>query len=66
MYYSFADIDQENLDALQALERDIGKSLVALHEVKLKPAQLARGDINRLRELEERMGVVLLAVGDRN
>ncbi|MEQ8708659.1 MAG: hypothetical protein RIC36_06675 [Rhodospirillales bacterium] len=65
MYYSFAEIDQENLDALQALERDIGKPLVALREVQLKPAQLARGDINRLRELEERMGVVLLAVGNR-
>lgn len=63
MFYSFASIDDDKLEALRALEKDIGRQLVALREVDLPAARLGHGDLDRIRNLEERLGVVLLAVG---
>jgi hypothetical protein len=63
MFYSFASMDDDNLEALRALEKDIGRPLVALREVELPAARLGHGDLDRIRDLEQRLGVVLLAVG---
>jgi hypothetical protein len=62
MFYSYAKLEDERLKALRSLEEELGKPLVALEEVTLPPARLARGDLDRIREFEQQTGTVLIAV----
>jgi len=60
MYYRTADIDDAKLREIQALEAELGKTLVAL-ESQPRPADMTPEELARLRKVEETLGVVLLA-----
>ncbi|MBP5855977.1 hypothetical protein KAJ83_03085 [Marivibrio halodurans] len=65
MYYAYADIEGETLNAIKALEGEIGRPLIAVKPVALKPAEIEEPALDRLRALEARLGVTLVAVEPR-
>ncbi|KIC21235.1 hypothetical protein [Leisingera sp. ANG-Vp] len=62
MLYPLATLESEKLDAIQALEKDIGSPVVALAGVDTDTAALPEDQLKKLQELEEELGVVLVAV----
>ena len=62
MLYACTDMENEQLGALQALEQEIGKTLIALTPIESDPAAVADPELDKIKALEERLGVVLVAV----
>lgn len=62
MLYSLSNIPEDKLSAVQAIEQEIGQPLLAFTEVKAQPARLDRDKLAKIRELEDDLGVVLVAV----
>ncbi|MCG8588390.1 MAG: hypothetical protein MJE66_03795 [Proteobacteria bacterium] len=58
--YHVAPLDESKLADVQALERQLGRVVVAL-EPDRTPAALSEDDLARLREAEARLGIVLVA-----
>lgn len=56
----YANLDQDRLARLQALEEDLGAYLVA-YEPRNRLAELSPDQLNQLRSLEEQLGVILIA-----
>lgn len=55
-----ADLDQQAVDRIRSLERDIDAHIMAL-EPQVNLRKLDEDDMKKLRELEEALGVVLIA-----
>jgi hypothetical protein len=55
-----ADLDEQSLSKVQALEEEIGACVLAL-EPKVKLMDLSEEQLERLRSAEEDLGVVLMA-----
>ena len=55
-----AKLDTETIDKIQAMEEELGHSILAL-EPYYPPAQLTDVQVSRLKALEQGLGVVLLA-----
>lgn len=55
-----AKLDDATLDKIQAMESELGHSIVAL-EPYYQPANLTAAQISKLKSLEQELGVVLLA-----
>lgn len=64
MVYTLAKVADDKLDAIQALEEEIGAPLLAMSEVDVQPARLDRGKLSRIQSLEQELGVVLVAVNN--
>lgn len=62
MIYSYANVDQSALDAIQSLEKKIGAPLIAMEKLDVAPAPVEGADLDRIKELENELGVVLVAV----
>lgn len=62
MLYPLASLEAEKLTAIQDLEKSIGGPVVALAEVEARTADLPQDQLQKLKELEEELGVVLVAV----
>lgn len=62
MLYPLASLDSGKLDAIRDLETEIGAPLVALAEVDAQTAALPEDQLKKLKELEDALGVVLIAV----
>ncbi len=62
MYYAYAKIEEDKLNAIKALESEIGRPLIAVQPVKLKPAEIDPPALNRVQDLERKLGVTLVAV----
>lgn len=62
MLYSFADIETDKLDAIKAVEHEIGTPLLAMQQVDISPAALDSKKLAKLKSLEDELGVVLVAV----
>lgn len=62
MLYPLASLEAEKLTAIQALETDIGGPIVALAGLDARTAELPEGQLKKLQELEEELGIVLVAV----
>lgn len=62
MLYSFADVEADDLAAIKAAENEIGTPLLAMQPVDLSPAPLDSRKLAQLKSLEDRLGVVLVAV----
>ena len=62
MLYSLSNIPEDKLAEIQSIEAEIGQSLLAFTEVKAEPARLDREKLAKIRELEESLGVVWVAV----
>ena len=66
MLYSLLNLPAEKLAKIQAIEAEIDQPLLAFSEVQASPAQLDRDTLAKIRELEEDLGIVLVAVADPN
>ena len=62
MLYACTNMEREQLGALQALEQEIGKTLIALTPIDSGPAEVAEPELDKIKALEERLGVLLVAV----
>lgn len=62
MVYTLANIEDEHLGELKALESEIGTPLLAMTSIKVEPARLDRERLERIKALEDKLGVVLVAV----
>ena len=62
MLYACTTIDQDRLDQVQALEKELGTPLLALTPIEADPAPVEDQDLAKIRALEEELGVVLVAV----
>lgn len=60
MQYRPADIDDTKLKAIKGLESELGKTVVAV-ETPPEPAAMTPAQLDRLRQAEEDLGVVLVA-----
>lgn len=62
MLYPMASLEDEKLNAIKALEKEIGGPVLALAELDTKSAQLGNEKLKKLQDLEKELGVVLVAV----
>jgi len=62
MLYPIAALEDDKLNAIQALEKEIGGPVVALSELDTKSAELGEDKLKKLQKLEKELGVVLVAV----
>ena len=62
MYYAYAKVEDDKLNAIKALEGEIGRPLIAVEPVKLKPAEIEPSALDRVQALEKKLGVTLVAV----
>ena len=62
MLFPLATLAEDKLNAVRALEKEIGNPIVALAAVDTDTAPLQKNDLRKLQELENELGVVLVAV----
>lgn len=62
MLYPLAALEAEKLNAIQTLEKSIGSPILALAEVDAQNADLPQDQLQMLKDLEEELGIVLVAV----
>jgi len=62
MVCSFSNLSDQELSAIQQLENNIKKSLLAFSCHDLKISELSQEDLSSIQELENRLGMSLVAV----
>ncbi len=62
MLYPLATLEADKLNAVQALEQEIGRPVVALAAVDADTANLPKEDLKKLQALEDKLDVVLVAM----
>ena len=62
MLYPIASLEDDKLNAIHALEKEIGGPVVALTALETDTAELAQEKLKKLQALEEELGVVLVAM----
>ncbi|MFP4034881.1 MAG: hypothetical protein ACLFT5_05165 [Desulfovermiculus sp.] len=55
-------LSQEDVSAVQALENETGKTLLAFSCRAVNPSSLSAEELQKIQELENRLGVALVAV----
>lgn len=60
--YTFARLSREDLDRVQAAEQELGVRLLALTDVTLEPAPVDAAQVTAIQDIEEELGICLLAV----
>lgn len=56
------DINDDTLQAINNLEKDLGKNLLAFKCHDLKPSMLSSEELSKVEEIEKKLGVSLVAV----
>jgi len=62
MLCSLASLDKEKVEAIQALEKKMGKTVLAFSCRDLKADTLKDDEIAQIKEAENRLGLSLVAV----
>ena len=62
MLCSLSQLDISRLDEVKAAEKKTGKMLLAYSCYETGPEELSAGELTELRELEKKLGVLLVAV----
>ena len=62
MLCSFSTLDNTNLEAIQDLEKEIGKMLLSFSCHDISPAVIDDEALSKVSKLEKKLGVVLVAV----
>lgn len=62
MMCTLTPLDAKKEDELKKMEQQMGKTLLAYSCSSTEPAQLSDAELNRLREFEQKLGLVLIAV----
>ena len=55
-------VTEESIKAINALEKDLGKTLLAFQCHDLKPSELSAQELEKIRKIETELGVALVAV----
>ncbi len=55
-------VTDEAIAAINTLEKDLGKTLLAFQCHSLKPSELSEAELERIRKVESELGVSLVAV----
>ena len=56
-------IGKEELEGITNLERELGKTILAFKcQSETRPAQLSEEDLERIKQVEEKLGLALVAV----
>jgi len=62
MLCSFSTLDNSNLEAIKALEKKLGQTLLSFSCHDIAPAVVDDEALAKISELEKKLGVVLVAV----
>lgn len=62
MYCTLSGLNDQDIKQVQSLEDELGQRLLAFSCNDAQPASLANETLSRIKDLEEKLGVVLLAV----
>jgi hypothetical protein len=62
MLCSYSQLDNSRLEAVQALEKDLGKVLLSFSCQDIDPAVIDDEALSKINELEQKLGIVLVAV----
>ena len=62
MMCSLARLEPKNLKTIQSLEKELGKPLLAFACHDVRAAKLKADQLTRIRELEAKLGVYLVAI----
>ncbi len=62
MICSYDAVDDKKINALQEVEKDVGKVLLAINCQEFKPAELTPEQLDRVQALEKELGMVVIAV----
>ncbi|WDP92247.1 MAG: hypothetical protein HUN04_22000 [Desulfobacter sp.] len=62
MLCSYSQLDESALKSIQALESEIGKSLLSFSCQDVEPASVDEGALEKIRKLEKALSVSLVAV----
>jgi hypothetical protein len=62
MLYSIASLNEKELDAVQTLEKQIGKRVLAMKPLEIEFDNLAEDDVAAIQMLEVDTGLVIVAV----
>ena len=65
MLVNVSPLDPDGLAAVQALERETGRTLLAFSPLPVVSDELGEDELARIRDLEARLGVMLVAVRER-
>ncbi len=56
-------IGKEELEEITNLERELGKTILAFKcQSEAKPAELSKPELKRIKEIEDKLGLALVAV----
>ena len=62
MLCSFSTLDNINLDAIQTLEKELGKMLLSFSCHDIEPAVIDDESLSKISALVKKLGVVLVAI----
>ena len=62
MLYSLASLSAKELEAIQSLEKRIGKQVLALRQMKIEYDDLPDEAVGEIQRLEVELGLALVAV----
>jgi hypothetical protein len=62
MLYSLSSLKAKDLKSIQKLEEELGSPLLAFSGVPADGAKISRDKLRKLRALEKKLGIVLVAV----
>jgi hypothetical protein len=62
MLCSLSSLETEKIDAIQNLEKELGKTVLAFSCHDIKPAQLSAADLEKIQDLEKKLSLSIVAV----
>ena len=62
MLYTLASLDDKELDAVQNLEKKLGKRVLAMRPMEIELDTLSEEDVAAIQQLEVELGIVIMAV----
>ncbi|MCK4515666.1 MAG: hypothetical protein KAU31_10435 [Spirochaetaceae bacterium] len=62
MLFGIAPLESKELEAIQNLERRLGKRVLALKQMKIEFDDLTEGDLAEIQQLEVELGLAIIAV----
>jgi len=62
MMCSLSRLESKDLEAIQSLEQEVGRPLLAFSCHDIRAAELEKEQLARIRDLEAKLGIYLVAV----
>lgn len=63
IWCSLGKLDKSEKEAVESLEKELGKTILAFRcNINAKPADLTEEELNRIREVEDKLNLSLVAI----